>query len=68
MPRITDKAIFCQEVEATDIYGNEVKLAVYFDTSSCGVFAIDSSFIEQEEPETVPSPFNQNTDLELTGD
>jgi hypothetical protein len=68
MPRITDKAIFCQEVDATDIYGNHVKLAVYFDTGSCGVFAIDSSYIEQEEPQLIPSPFNDDVDLELTGD
>ena len=68
MPRITDDAHYCGCVTVTDSYGEQVELAVYQDTGSCGMFAIDASFIEQEEPETVPSPFNKDTDLKLIGD
>ena len=68
MPRITDDAIYCGLISTLDSYGNQVELAVYQDTGSNGLFAIDSSFIEQEEPETIPSPFNKDTDLKLIGD
>ena len=68
MPVMTDDAVFCQEVTVTDSYGNEVQLAVYQDKGTNGVFAIDSSFVEQEEPETVPSPFNEHVHLNLIGD
>jgi len=68
MPKIIDKAVFCNTVKTTDCYGNEVEVAIYLDISSCGVFGIDASFIEQEEPTHVPSPFDNATVLELTGD
>lgn len=68
MPLTTDDAVFCQEVTVTDSHGIKVQLAVYQDTSTNGVFAVDSTFIEQEEPETIPSPFNEYAHLKLIGD
>ena len=68
MPLSTDDAVFCQEVTVTDSYGNKVQLAVYQDKGTNGMFGIDASFIEQEEPETIPSPFNEYIHLKLTGD
>ena len=66
--KILKNAVFCQEVSAKDTYGNDIKLAVYQDECTNGVFAIDSSFVEQVEPDTVPSPFMDNVTLKLIED
>lgn len=66
--KILKNAVFCQEVSVKDTYGNDIQLAVYQDECTNGVFAIDSSFVEQVEPETIPSPFMDNVELKLVGD
>ena len=68
MAKNIDTAVWCGAVTVTDSYGEQVELAVYQDKGSNGVFAVDASFIEQEEPDKIPSPFDENTELELTGD
>lgn len=47
--------------------GLPVEVAMYKDMSTNGIFGIDASFIEQEEPEQVKSPFSDQM-LQLKGD
>ncbi len=45
-----------------------VAVAIYKDMQSGGMIGLDSSWVEQEEPETIPSPFNLGMTLNLIGD
>jgi hypothetical protein len=65
MPRMTDEAIHCEDITVNDAYGNPVEMSVFHDKGSNGLFAVDSSFLDQEEPEVIPSPFNAEIDLIL---
>jgi hypothetical protein len=66
----TTSATFIQQVTVTDPETNApVQLSVYKHDSSGGMFAIDSSFIEQnfedDETPTVADPFTNNAIVEL---
>jgi hypothetical protein len=57
---------FVGEVAVTDPDTKDtVHLAVYKDPESKGMFAVDSSFIEQTERSMIPSPFDHNTVFSL---
>lgn len=66
----TTTATFIQQVTVTDPETNApVQLSVYKHDTSGGMFAIDSSFIEQnfedEETPTVADPFTNEAIIEL---
>jgi len=57
---------FAGEIEVTDPDTKDtVHLAVYKDPESHGMFAVDSSYIEQTDSLTISSPFNANTVFSL---
>jgi len=59
------KSIYIEEYIVIDPdTGSDVHIEIYKDVESGGLFAIDSSFIEQISHE-IPSPFNSNTALIL---
>lgn len=69
----TNTATFVKEVTVTDPDTNaEVKVSIYKHDSACGMFGIDSSFIEQnfddDETPTVADPFNNDGIVELYED
>lgn len=68
----TFSAKFIKEIVVVDPdSGGDVAIAVFKHNQSGGMFAIDSSFIEQctddEEPAMVADPFNNNALVELEG-
>jgi hypothetical protein len=60
------KFITCIKVTDPD-FGGEVEMEVWKDPTSGGLFAIDSSFLDQVE-ETFQSPFNPSVTLSLPED
>ena len=69
-----NKAILVSEVTVTDPdTGGEVSVSIFKDSSSGGMFGVDSSFIEQlfEDDEDLvvenPLSFMRNSKIELTG-
>jgi hypothetical protein len=63
------KAKYITEVTVTDPDSDSpVEVAIYKCERTGGMFGIDSSFISQEDPEEVPSPFQPGIALELVGD
>lgn len=63
------KAFFIQTISIIDPdTGAPVELEVYKDEASAGLFAIDSSYLEQvlvKKGDGIPSPFNKSTIVEL---
>jgi len=42
-----------------------IQVAIYKDLASGAMFGLDSSFVEQVDPDSIPSPFNKDGTLTL---
>ena len=61
-------AEYMAEVDVEDKNGLTQTIAVYMDTSAGAPFALDASWIEQEEPKSIESPYNKGVILDFQGD
>jgi len=61
---ITTIAQFVKVIEVTDLEGVQQELEIWFDPEAKGLFAVESSFLDQTS-DTVRSPYNKDTALVL---
>lgn len=62
------EAKYVTDVTVTDPDTNlPVTLAVFKDSRTGGMLAIDASFLDQDDTDVVPSPFYEDVKLRLTG-
>jgi hypothetical protein len=64
--RFKMKTKYITEVEVLDPDSQHIiQVAIYKDLASGAMFGLDSSFVEQVDPDTIPSPFNKDGTLTL---
>jgi hypothetical protein len=64
--KMNTRAKYITEVSVLDPDSQHtIQVAIYKDLASGAMFGLDSSFVEQVDPDTIPSPFNKDGTLTL---